>query len=81
MLNDEIRKFQKAAPFEKFEIELVTGRVLIVKHPEFVLVPPLPRAPYFVFIDDDGVAETLNTNLVVGVRPHRNGKNGKRKSA
>ena len=81
MLNEEIRKFQKATPFAKFEIELVTGRVLLVQHPEFLLVPPLSRAPYFVFVDEDGVAETLNTNLVVGVRQYRNGKQGRRKAS
>jgi hypothetical protein len=71
MLNEEIRRFIKAQPFEPFELELVTSRVLKVHHPDWLLIPPTPRAPYLVWVDRDGVAETINTSLVVAVRPQR----------
>lgn len=71
MMNEEIRKFQKAVPFVPFEIELVGGRVLRVKHPDFIFVPPMARAPYFVHVDDDGVSETCSAVMVLAVRPIR----------
>lgn len=79
MTNESIRKYRKAEPFRPFEIELVTGRILVVKHPEYVSAPPV-RSGEFVFWGADGVAESLNGALVVaGVRLHPNGqgKNGK----
>lgn len=71
MLNEEIRKFVKAQPFVPFDIELVTGRVLGVDHPDFVLVPPVRECRYFVFVDRrDGVPETFNSDLAVFVKPN-----------
>lgn len=74
MLNEAIRKYIKSEPFEPFEIEMVTGRVLRVPHPDFILLPPVARAPYFVWIDEKFVPETLNTNLVVAVRASKGEK-------
>jgi len=79
MLNEAIRKHMKSAPFEPFEIEMVTGRVLKVPHPDFILLPPVPRAPYFVWIDGKGIPETLNTNLVVAVRNQSNDRKKSRR--
>lgn len=81
MINEAIRQYQKAEPFRLFEIELVTGRVLVVRHPEFVSAPPV-RTGEFVFWHPKGSAESVNGMLVVAVRPHENGhssRGGKRR--
>lgn len=41
MTNETIRRFQRAQPFEPFEIHLADGRVVAIPHPDFVYVPPI----------------------------------------
>ena len=80
MLNDEIRRYIKAQPFEPFEIELVTGRVLRVNHHDFVLLPPGPRVTHFYWADPETVVGEVNhTNLVVAVR-HQGARKKRRKA-
>ncbi len=66
----EIETIAKARPFAPFEMELVGGRVLRVKHPEFVYVPP-GRGIHVIYTHDDGTSQFVNALLIVGVRTIR----------
>ncbi len=66
----EIDTIAKARPFALFEMELVGGRVLRVKHPEFVYVPP-GRGIHVVYTHEDGTSEFVNALLIVGARAIR----------
>jgi hypothetical protein len=77
MTNQELRRFQTHEPFEPFEIILVDGRTFVVKHPEFILVPP--KNTWVYVTDDDGNTEHINTAVISSVR-HVKG-NGRRRKA
>jgi hypothetical protein len=75
MTNEEIRRYQRAEPFQPFDLHLADGRVLHVPHPEFVYVPPINTRTVIV-TDSRGITETINVLLIV---PVRSGENGKRR--
>jgi len=41
MTLDEIREHHEASPFRAFALRLSSGRHLVVRHPEFMHVPPV----------------------------------------
>ncbi len=56
---EEIRQAKNSQPFRPFSLKLVDGTLYTVKHPDFILVPPSPRAREVIFYDggegeDDG---------------------------
>lgn len=77
-MKEQIREFVRQQPFEPFEIELATGRVIKVTHPELVAVPLPKSGLYFAFAGDQA-GELINTMLVAAVRPIK--KNGKYRKA
>jgi hypothetical protein len=52
---DRVRDALHQQPFRAFELRLVDGRSYIVKHPDFVALPPGDRKRDIVYYDDAGV--------------------------
>ncbi len=77
-MKESIEKAVRNTPFSPFEIVMVGGSRLKVRHPEFIYVPP-GRSYYFVWTDDDGVPAFYNANLVETVHPLR-AQHGRRKA-
>jgi hypothetical protein len=81
-LNEEIRNLIKSQPFQPFELELVTGRVLKVNHHDFVLLPPSPRAAHLYWVNPENLSgEIINTNLIISARLQREDRSRKRRKA
>lgn len=78
-MKGKIQAAHETRPFLPFEIELVNGRVLQVRHPEFLYVPP-GRGLYFVFTNAEGTPETFNAIMVLSVRPMRTSQEKRRKA-
>jgi hypothetical protein len=66
--SDEVRRFQKAQPFQPFDIHLADGRVIHVPHHDFVYVPPINHRTVVV-TDSQGVPEHINILDVVSICP------------
>lgn len=79
MTNEEVRRFQRAQPFQPFDIDLADGRLVHVPHPDFVYVPPINQRTVVV-TDSKGVPEHINILVVVSIRPSER-KPGKRRRA
>ena len=91
MTTEQLRKLIKTTPFEPFTIHMADGKEVLVRHPEFILLPPQSRT--FVVWEDDakafGIIDLLLvTQLTVkpnGKPKNTNGgkkrKNGKRKKS
>ena len=90
MTIEQLRNLIQAAPFEPFTIHMADGKEVLVRHPEFIMLPPRSRT--FVVWEDDakafGIIDLLLvTQLTVkpnGKSKNKNGsskkrKNGKRK--
>jgi hypothetical protein len=58
-----VRDFRKATPFRNFFIELVTGRVIKVEHPEALLT----RAGQAVYLSPEGAASIFDHTSVARV--------------
>jgi len=55
--SEQIRQATHAQPFRPFAFRLVDGTRYEVKHPDYISVPPTPRArelTYYVVADGDG---------------------------
>lgn len=70
MTTEDVKRLLQANPFEPFEIRLVDGRVLIVRHPDFVLFPPKSFRTMHVF-DQNGHETIVNTTIVIRLDPIR----------
>jgi hypothetical protein len=54
---DTIRQVAQAQPFQPFTLRLIDGTEYQVKHPEYISVPPAPRARevlYYLAVNGDG---------------------------
>jgi hypothetical protein len=80
MTSEEVRKFQRAKPFELFDIYLADGRIVHIPHPDFVYVPPINERTVVV-TDDRGVPEHINILVVVSIKPSTSGKARPRRKA
>ena len=78
-MKEAIERAQRKQPFEPFDIEMVSGQIYHVPHPEFVYITP-GRSIYFVYTDDEGVPVALNSMLVRAVRPTKSGQSRRRKA-
>ncbi len=76
MTNEEVRRFQRARPFQPFDIHLAEGRVIHVPDPDFVYVPPINERTVVV-TDKNGVPEHINILVVVSIKPSANGRRRK----
>lgn len=86
MRAEEIRKAQKAEPFQPYWLRLADGREYKVPHPEFLVMTPDGRT--VVVITPDNSLDILDGMLITSLHfdkppQKRNGKGhgGKRKSA
>ena len=52
---DRVRDAMRQQPFRPFALRLVDGRSYMVKHPEFVALPPPPWKRDIVYYGEDGV--------------------------
>lgn len=68
MVSDHIRQALKTQPFQPFELNLADGRRLLLKHPEFLYVPPRNERTVF-FTHEDGNVEVVDALLIVSLKP------------
>ena len=68
-LVEEIRQAKNSQPFRPFSLKLVDGTLYTVKHPDFILVPPGPRAREVIFYDrgegDDYHSHWIQIGLIL----------------
>jgi hypothetical protein len=64
---EQIREAMHRAPFLGFDLRLLYGRSLHVRHPDFLAVPPRDRGRELTFYDDDGRMHRIDLLLVVDV--------------
>jgi len=62
MTLEEMRTVNSANPFRPFVIHLADGRELPVRHPEFLLLPPVGRVMHVY--QPDGSASHVDVRLV-----------------
>jgi hypothetical protein len=81
MVIDSIREFNRAAPFERYEILMASGERHAVPHPDFALISP--RRSFVIVIDTKDRPHHLSALLIERAAPlngqHRR-KTGKRSS-
>jgi hypothetical protein len=63
---DQVRDAMHGQPFRGFTVRLVDGRSYVVKHPDFISVPVLPRGRDLVIHDREGTHH-IDILLVVEV--------------
>jgi hypothetical protein len=64
---ESIREFTRAAPFEPYEIHMVSGEHYVVPHPDFILVAP--KGSYVIVTDAKERPHHLNAILIERVSP------------
>ena len=63
MTSNEIRPLLKEQPFQPFRIHLVSGREVVIRHPEFMLIPPASRTMLFI-VDEEGFGEIIKSTII-----------------
>ncbi len=63
---DQIRQALLSRPFRPFTIHLADGRTCFVKHPDFVTIPPVPRARSIIYWTDDEM-QLIDLGLIVSI--------------
>jgi hypothetical protein len=63
---EQVRDAMHTQPFRAFTVKLVDGRSFVVKHPDFIAVPELPRGRNLVIHDKEGM-HLIDLGLVVEV--------------
>ena len=61
-----IRETMHAQPFQPFRLRLADGRMMIVRHPDFIAVAPEGRR-VVVFTEPDGAMVILEPLLIVSI--------------
>lgn len=65
---EELRKWTRAVPFQPFQIELSSGRVLKVPHPDHILV----TSGGMVGVEDDaGLLDVVAALNITSIRSNR----------
>lgn len=62
--HEEIRKAQRAQPFQPFRIQMADGQSFFIDHPELMFVTRNGRTVVF---DHDGHVEILSCMLITGL--------------
>jgi nitrate reductase NapAB chaperone NapD len=78
MVVQPIREFNRAVPFQPYEIQMVSGECYEVPHPEFIAVSP--KGTFVVVLDAKDRPHHLYSKLVERVslqKTRRRGKTGK----
>ncbi len=63
---EQVRDAMHTQPFRAFTVKLVDGRSFVVKHPDFIAVPELPRGRNLAIHDKEGT-HLIDLGLVVEV--------------
>jgi hypothetical protein len=63
---ESVRDALHHEPFRPFELRLVGGRTFVVRHPDFVALPPSPRKRDIVFYDNAGL-HILDLRLILEI--------------
>jgi hypothetical protein len=63
----QVREAMHTQPFRAFTVKLVDGQSYVVKHPDFIAVPTLPRGRDVVIHDEKGM-HLIDLNLIVEVQ-------------
>ena len=71
VLIESIREFNRAVPFEPYEIGTVSGEHYRVPHPDFILIAP--RGNYVIVVDAKNRPHHLSALLIERALPMRNG--------
>lgn len=79
MVSEQIRKTLAIQPFRPFQLHLADGRVLRVRHPEFIYVPPKNERTVYI-TDDDGDVEIVDALMIVSLKPTKSGEPRRRKA-
>jgi hypothetical protein len=67
MVIESIREFNRAVPFEPYEIRMAGGERYVVPHPDFISVSP--RGSFVVLIDAKERPHHLNAILIERASP------------
>ena len=78
MLIDTIRDFNRAVPFQPYEIRTNGGVRLRVPHPDFILVAP--RGAWVIVTDEEDRPRHISSLLIEEVSPFLPGASGKRRN-
>lgn len=73
MTRKEIQRLLKERPFQPFRMHLVSGREVVVPHPEFMLIPPASRSMVFI-VDEEGYGEIINATIIERITFENNAK-------
>ena len=76
MLIESIREFNRAVPFQPYEIRTNGGERLRVPHPDFILIAP--KGAWVIVTDADEHPRHLSALLIEEVAPLRRRSNGRR---
>jgi len=67
MVIESIREFNRAVPFEPYEIRMVSGERYTVPHPDFILVSP--KGSFVIVTDSQERPHHLNALLIERASP------------
>ena len=76
MLLEIIRELNAAAPFEPYFSRMVSGRQVVVSHPDCVMIAP--KGSWVIVADEDEHPHHLSTLMIEEVRPLRVRRRAKR---
>ena len=76
MLIEVIRKYNKAVPFQPYEIRTNGGEVLPVPHPDFIFVAP--KGSWVEVIDEKDAPRHISAILIEEVSPMKVRTNSRR---
>jgi len=63
---NQVRDAMHAQPFRAFTVYLADGRSYLVKHPDFIAIPPTARGRDLTIQDDDG-SHLIDMGLIVEI--------------
>ena len=70
MTLDDLNHLVRTEPFKPFELELVNGRRITIRHPELILIPTNRRSQMVAYVAaDTGLISHFNPMLVTEIRP------------
>jgi hypothetical protein len=78
MLIEAIREFNRAVPFQPYQIRTNGGERLRVPHPDFILVAP--KGTWVVVTDEDDHPRHISSILIEEVAPLRKVTAGRKRA-
>jgi hypothetical protein len=62
--SEQIRRAMHAQPYRPFAIKLVDGRICPEKHPDYIAIPPGPRAREVTFYAEANAGDDYETHWI-----------------